>query len=293
MACVYKSESAAKWVHGQYRRYLTHWPVANEQVFVPTREGKTFVITCGPKHAPPVILLHGTMAMAAMWLREIVTWVQHFRIYALDIIGDAGLSAPSRPSMASEAHALWLEDVMQGLNVPKASFVGLSLGGSLALDFAIRRPGHFSSLVLMTPGGIADRNILIWALPLLLLGPWGARKVRERIIGRTPAIVSDEVREFQKFSNAIFKGMRPRTQRMPTIADEQLAGLTVPVFVLLGEHDVTMDSQAIKQRIERNVAQSEVKIIPGVRHYLGDQAEQILDFLMRVNGESYNTSVEG
>lgn len=286
MTGVYKSETAAQWVHDQYRRYLAHWPVANEQVFIPTREGETFVVMCGPDDAPPVVLLHGTMAMSAMWLREITRWAEHFRVYALDIIGDAGLSAPSRPSMASEAHTLWLEDVMNELNIQQASFVGLSLGGWLALDFAIRRPERVASLVLMTPGGIADRNILFWALPLLVLGPWGARKVRERIIGRSSYKLTEEALEFQKFSNAIFKGMRPRTERLPIVTDEQLAALTMPVFVLLGEYDVTIDSQTIKQRVEPNVPAAEITIVPGVRHYLGDQSEPILSFLQRGAGES-------
>ena len=284
MEGVYKSGEAANRVHDQYRRYLSSWPVPNEQLFIPTREGETFVVASGPKHAPPVVLLHGTMAMTAMWMREVQLWASHFRIFAVDIIGDAGLSAPARPSMASEAHALWLEDVMQELNVPKASFVGLSLGGWLALDFAVRRPGRVAGLVLMTPGGIADRNILLWALPLLLLGPWGARKVRERIIGRCPTAMPDQAREFLKFSNAIFRGMRPRTERPPTVTDQQLADLTMPVCVLLGEKDVTMDSRKIKHRIERSMPHAEVMIVPGASHYLGNQSESMLDFLLRITG---------
>jgi len=285
---VYKSEEAAKRVHDQYRDYLSRWPVANEQLSVPTREGKTFVVVSGPKDAPPVILLHGTMAMAAMWMGDVIRWAQHFRVYALDIIGDAGLSAPSRPSMASEVHALWLEDVMQELNVSKASFVGISLGGWLALDFAIRRAERVTGLVLMTPGGIADKNILPWALPLLFLGSWGARKVRERIIGRAPADMTDEARQFLNFSDAIFKGMRPRTQKPLTVTDKQLASLTMPLLVLLGEKDVTMDSQVIKYRVEKNIPDAEVMTVPEARHYLGDQSEPVLSFLQRVTGESSN-----
>ena len=293
MAGVYKSKTAAQQVHDQYRRYLDRWPVPSEQRLVPTREGETFVIASGPRHAPPVLLLHGTMATAAMWMREIVTWAEHFRVHALDIIGDAGLSAPSRPSLANAAHALWLEDVLAELEIQKTCVVGQSLGGWLALDFAMRRPDRVAGLVLMTPGGIADRNILVWALPLLLLGPWGVRKVRERIVGRFPAAVSEEAREFLRFTDAIYKGMRPRTERPPTATDAQLAALTMPVLTLLGEFDVTMDSHRIKDRVENNVPAAEVRIIPGARHYLGDQVGTILDFLLRVNGESYTAPAEG
>ena len=62
-----------------------------------------------------------------MWMGDVAAWAEHFRVYAVDVIGDAGLSAPSRPPLASDAHALWLDDVMQALSLERASLVGVSL----------------------------------------------------------------------------------------------------------------------------------------------------------------------
>jgi len=281
MSRVFKSEAAAELVHEKYRRLLSSWPVKNEQLRIPTRLGETFVVACGPAHAPPVILLHGTMATSATWLREMSVLQSSFRVYAIDVIGDAGFSAPVRPKMDSDAHASWLIDVLSELEIKKASFVGLSLGGWIALDFSIRYSELVDKLVLLTPGGIADKNVLIWAMPLLLLGPWGARKVSERIIGCLPKIESAQARELGALSAAIFNGMRPRTEKPPTVTDEQLRSLEMSVFVLLGENDVTMDAQAIKERIDKNVQHSIVCIVPGRRHFLGDQTRSICEFLTR------------
>jgi len=281
MSTVFRSEAVAELVHAKYRGYLAAWPVAHEKLRIPTRFGETFVIACGPRAAPPVVLLHGTMATSAMWFREMSVLQRSFRVFAVDVIGDAGLSAPVRPRMDSDAHALWLLDVLAGLEVPGASFIGLSLGGWIALDFAIRCPNQVGKLVLLTPGGIADRNILLWALPLLLLGPWGAKKVRERIVGRIPRSESPQALEFAAFSAAIFGGMRPRTEKPPTFTDEQLRSLRTPVLVLLGEDDITMDTPAIVERVGRNVTNSRVVVVPGKRHYLGDRSAAICDFLSR------------
>ena len=79
---------------------------------MPTRHGETFVVVCGPPSAPPMLLLHGSGANAAMWLAEIESWAARFRIYAVDVIGEPGFSAPSRPSLASDAYALWMDDVL-------------------------------------------------------------------------------------------------------------------------------------------------------------------------------------
>ncbi len=75
-----------------------------------TRERETFVIdasgACGAESVPPLLLLHGSVANSAMWMGDVAAWAPHFRIFAVDIIGDAGLSAPSRPPLACDAHAL-------------------------------------------------------------------------------------------------------------------------------------------------------------------------------------------
>jgi hypothetical protein len=55
----------------------------------------------------------------------------------------------------------------------------------------------------------------------------------------------------------------------------------MPVFVLLGGHDVTMDSNCIKQRFEQHSQQTEILLFPEARHYLGDQSTAIAQFLQR------------
>ena len=67
MSALYKSESGQRLVHERYRSILDQWPDPNERLRIPTREGETFVLRCGPPEAPPVVLLHGAMATSAMW----------------------------------------------------------------------------------------------------------------------------------------------------------------------------------------------------------------------------------
>ena len=283
MRAIYKSMEGKCLVLERYDAFLKRWPVPNEQLYVQTREGNTFVVASGPKDAPPVVLLHGTMANAAMWIREVVSWASEFRVYAVDVIGDAGLSAPSRPPLATDAHALWLSDVLDGLGLRRASIIGTSMGGGIALDFAIRVPERVDSLILICPARVADKSIVGWALPLLLLGSWGARKVSERILGRLPKVDTEEARQFAEFIGSIFRNMKPRTESAPPVTDEQLAQLSVPVLVLVGAKDVTMDSVLIKRRFEQQVRGAEVLLFPNARHYLGDQSHTISEFLRRVH----------
>ncbi len=261
MTRIYKSSDGARLVQERYSKFLSRWPVANQQLRVPTRAGETFIVACGDEHAPPLLLLHGAAANSAMWMGDVITWAAHFRVYAVDVIGEPGFSAPSRPPLASEAHALWLDDVLRALSLTRVSIVGVSLGGWLALDYATRRPGRVESLVVLCPGGVAPNkiSILFKVFPLLMLGPWGRRKAREMILGPAPAKVSPGVQHFIDFMTLIHEHFRPRRVKLPVFTDDALKRLTMPLLAIIGGKDVLFDSAETKRRLERDVAHAEVR----------------------------------
>lgn len=282
MSSVYKSSQGERAVLERYRTILTRWPVPNQQLRVPTREGETFVIVCGPEDAPPLLLLHGSMANSAMWMGDVAAWSTHFRTYAVDIIGDAGLSAPSRPPLDSDAHALWLDDVMQALSLTKASMVGVSLGGWLALDYATRRPERVESLVVLCPGGVGRQKIgfLFKLLPLRLLGQYGQRKASELVLGRGPANPSPALQYFMDFIALIHRNFRSRMVKLPLFSDEALRRLAMPVLAILGGKDVLIDSAETKRRLEKNVPNAQIRYDPAAGHFLGRQTDVVLEFLL-------------
>lgn len=283
MPQIYKSPEGERLVRERYLRFLQRWPTANQQLRVPTRQGETFVVASGDPAAPPVLLFHGSGGNAAMWMGDIAAWAAHFRIYAIDTIGEPGLSAPSRPPLGSEAYALWLDDVMQGLRVQKAAMVGVSLGGWLALDYATRRPERVESLALLCPAGVGGQKLsfLLKSIPLHLLGRWGKRKLSEMILGRPPKNLPPAIQAFVDFVSLIHQNFRPRVlaRRLPVFHDDALKRLTMPVLAIVGGKDVLLDSSATKRRLEHNAARAEVRYLPEAGHMIRGQT--ILEFLRR------------
>jgi pimeloyl-ACP methyl ester carboxylesterase len=283
MSSVWKSAEGERAVHERYLEVLKRWPVPNRQLRLPTREGETFVIdssaACGGASAPALLLLHGSVANSAMWMGDVAAWAPHFRIFAVDIIGDAGLSAPSRPPLASDAHALWLDDVMRGLGLERASLVGTSLGGWLAFDYAIRRPGRADAVAALCPAGIGRQKlgIVFKSIPLGLLGRWGERKVAEMVLGRAP----ENPNPVMQYFALIHKHFRVRMVKLPIFSERALERLSMPVLAIVGGKDVMFDSDATKQRLERNVPHAEVRYIPEARHFIPGQTQPILEFLSR------------
>ncbi|OKI01194.1 alpha/beta hydrolase [Streptomyces sp. CB02923] len=274
---IYKSVAGAEEIRRRYRETLDNWPVPAERIRVPTREGETFVLVSGPQDAPPVVLLHGAGANATTWQADIATWSRHFRTYAVDIIGEPGLSAPSRPPLASDAHALWLDDVLDGLGITTAAVAGASLGGWLALDYLIRRPHRVTRLALLCPGGVGKQRVglLFKTLFLRAFGRWGVRRSVRSATGlhtlREGPVLDQVVLTFTQF--------KPRMERLPVFPDDALRGLGVPVLVIAGTADAFFDSEGTARRVRENVPDGTVRLLPGVGHAVLGQAEPMVEFL--------------
>lgn len=176
MSRIYKSDEGERKVHDRYLAFLKRWPVPNQQIRVPTSQGETFVVASGTKGAPPLLLVHGSAGNSAMWMGGVPTFANAFRVYSIDMIGEAGLSAPSRPALGPYAYARWLDEVLDGRAVERACVVGVSLGSWLALDYATRRPKRVKSVAVLCPGGVGRQKklgIVFATIALRMCGTWG------------------------------------------------------------------------------------------------------------------------
>jgi pimeloyl-ACP methyl ester carboxylesterase len=295
MSGIYKSAEGERAVKERYRQFLAHWPVANRQFHVPTREGETFVIACGPENAPALVLLHGSAFNSVTWMGDVAAWARHFRVYAVDVIGHPNLSAPSRPSYASDAYALWLDDVLHALSVERASFAGISLGGWLALDYAIRRPERVASLVLLCPGGVGRETtssvkLVLVILPLLLLGRWGRRRATQMMLGAANADPSPAAKAVGDFMSLIFRHFRQNLAKVSRFSDEALARVRSPVLLIVGARDAMIDSAQTRRRLEHAVPAVEVRWLADAGHAVLGQTAPIEDFLLRNCGSPPNSA---
>ncbi len=282
MPQIYKSEDGARAIHARYREILSQWPVPNRQFTVPTRAGETFVIACGPENAPPVVLFHGSASSSFMWLNDSTTWAKDFRLYAIDLIGEPGLSARTRYRPASEEHTLWLDDVFQALSLSAASLVGVSLGGWLALDYAIRRPGRVKALVLICPAGIGRiKNFLLKAFPLFFLGEWGRKRIRAMVLGRAYTSLPPPAKPITDFLGLVFRNFNPRRDPIPPKSDQELQQLKMPIAIFLGGEDAMIDSYETNRRAEKLLPQAEIHFDPEIGHFIPTPTDAIADFLRR------------
>src|SRR5262245_21997668 len=273
---IYKSPAGEKAIMAWYDALLARWPVQHTTLNIASRHGNTFVIVSGKESAPPLILIHGAGSNSAMWAGDVAEYSAHFRVYAIDLLGEPGKSAPVRPDWRSSAYAEWLGDVLDALKVKRAIFVGLSQGGWTALKFAIAHPERVEKLVLMTPGGITfDRvSFALRAIALSFFGPWGVERITQLVFSPLP--VPAEVNEATMVITTNFK---PRIGVLPIFSDDELQRLTMPTLLLIGKDDALRDARKVTERMRTLVPGLTATIIPWAGHALYNTTGDVMPFL--------------
>jgi len=106
----------------------------------------------------PVILLHGGGLDSASisWGAEIGPLSAHHRVFAPDLPGYGESDKPA-VEYTLDYYARFLDYLLDALHLDKASLVGLSLGGGIALSFTLNYPARVDRLVLVDTYGIQDK----------------------------------------------------------------------------------------------------------------------------------------
>jgi pimeloyl-ACP methyl ester carboxylesterase len=282
MPRLYWTQGGRSRLLGRYAAMLKRCPVPSEQRHIATCMGETFVLSCGPDTAPPLVLLHGGNTNSLMWLRSLPVWTRHFRVHAVDTIGDPGFSAPVRPALASDAYARWLDDVWSGLGVARAAVVAASFGGWLGLDYTIRRPERVGRLALLAPAGIVRMDTVsqLKVAALTMLGARGRRKALDMTFGVDPDSLGEEGHAFLDFQGLVQTSFLSRIALPKVITDTALRGIKAPLLVVLGEKDIFFRVDPMRQRIAACLPQARVHRLPGVGHGLGDTTDLVTRFLV-------------
>jgi len=106
-------------------------------------------------HGPPVVLIHGVAGRATQWDQIVGLLAETHTVVAPDLLGH-GESAKPRGDYSLGAHATGIRDLLVGLNLERASIVGHSLGGGIAMQFAYQFPERCERLVLVSSGGLGE-----------------------------------------------------------------------------------------------------------------------------------------
>lgn len=282
-----------------YETAMELWPVAYEELEVPTRFGLTHVVACGPKDAPPLVLLHGYFVTLAMWIPNITNFSKDYRVYAIDVLGQPGKSIPDldEPIRAVPDFVAWLGETLDGLNLDRVPLVGMSFGGWLALNLAVSAPDRLSKLVLLSPAASLQPLVSQFGLRGMLMGFFPTRFTTNSLMRwmgfkDTPGdMVTRNLLDLFYLGIKHFQ-LPPETMRiMPGVfSDDELRALPMSVLLLIGENEVIYNAASALDRARQLIPNFEGELVPQSSHDMcssqhGIVDARILDFL---NGKEKN-----
>lgn len=127
--------------------------------------GHDVAFRCGGS-GPVILLVHGMAGSSSTWRDVMPALAEQFTVVAPDLPGH-GASAKPRGDYSSGALADSLRDLLVVLGHDRATLVGRSLGGGVAMQFAYQFPERCERFVLVSCGGLGeDVNLLLRGLTL-------------------------------------------------------------------------------------------------------------------------------
>jgi pimeloyl-ACP methyl ester carboxylesterase len=245
---IYKSSEGKARILSLYESFQEGLGVGFCDRMVDTRFGHTHVLVTGPEGGPPVVVTHGGNSIAPQALRGLLPLLEQerYRVYAPDTVGHPGKSAQARLSPRDQSYGQWLDDVLAGLGLDSAAFVGGSFGAGIILRLAAYAPRRITRLALFVPSGIVAVPVTAMAfrvgLPYLL---YLLHPNRRRLYRAVRWMGSDIDEDVLQLIEAVFQHVRVEAEMPRPATKAELRNFRAPTLVIAAEKDVMFPGKAV------------------------------------------------
>ena len=245
----------------------------------------------GPPHAPAVVLIHQAIADRRVWDRQLPALAPKYRVVRYDLRGFGG----STPAEKEFSYVEDLGSLVGHLKLDRPLLVGASMGGRVALDFAVAHPQAVRGLLLLAPGFSGmDYPMFPDAGPAFEADDriskaaqeaYAAGKVDEAIEHLrglwAAALTGADLELFRKMvrenAEEAFRDRSGQHERpVQPKAASRLASLNVPLLVLVGDRD-NPAMPHVARYLTRQVPGARLQSIPGADHLLNLGAPREVD----------------
>jgi pimeloyl-ACP methyl ester carboxylesterase len=251
---------------------------------------------------PLLVMVHGIAGSSSTWVPVMPLLAERFTVIAPDLLGH-GESAKPRGDYSLGAYASGIRDLLGVLGHERATVVGHSLGGGIAMQFAYQFPQMAERLVLVASGGLGKevtpllRALTVpgseYVLPFVLrrelhdvLGVAG-RAVGRFGVRADPFLTEvwqawarlTDVRAQRAFIHTIRAVIDIAGQRV-SARDRLYLAHEVPTMVIWGDRDQVIPV-AHAHAAHELIPGSRLEVVEGAGHFLPIERPELLDRLLR------------
>lgn len=241
---------------------------------------------------PPVVLIHGVGSSVVAWRENIVPLAERFRVFAIDLPGHGDSDKP-RMDYSLRAASQYMTGLLDALGLERAHVVGESLGGLIALRFALDHPERVARSVGVGPAGLGRDLawIIRWiSVPIVgevIVHPTSSRvkHLLKRVMHRSQPTDQELVREVYRAraspgaERALIKmvrwGVTPFGLRRRALLLPELPRLKPPLLLVWGAND-SISPVRHAYRAQRLAPSVRLVVFPECGHWV--QMERAAEF---------------
>jgi pimeloyl-ACP methyl ester carboxylesterase len=269
----FRSDAARAHFLKAYRNCLADLPPYDEKLDIATGFGTVRVYRFAGPDTRPVVLLPGRNASTPMWGANLPALLAHRTVFAVDLLGEPGLSVQQRRLNDAEDQAQWFDEMLTGLALTSPHLMGVSFGGWTAANYAVRRPGRAASLALLDPvmtfAPIPMATVLM-TIPMAL--PAVPESVRRRVLRWIAG--GAEVDDSVPVAALIASGTKDFVLRQPVptrFTADQLRALDVPVLALIAGRSVIHDGERAAATARKLLPRRQVELWADASHAINGE----------------------
>jgi len=226
----------------------------------------------GRDGAPVVALSHSLGSSSIMWDPQLAALEADYRVLRIDTRGHGGSAAPD---IAYDLDMLGNDaaSVLDALGIGRVHWVGLSMGGMIGQNLALRMPHRLASLVLCdTTARIPPEALPMWDDRIAAARDEGMSALTESTMQRwfTPDYLRDDPpavvpirRQFEATPAAGFIGCCHAIRALDYL--DRLDGLSLPTLIIVGADDPSTTVAAAEAMHER-IGGSELAVLASASH---------------------------
>ena len=257
------NEAAREKFMAAYERAFALWPQPLEEFDIETATATTRVHAYRPHPGgEPVVLLAGAGFNASGWYPHVAALAKHHPVYGIDMPGDPNPSVARAPLTPPASCAAWLDELLGQLSDGPAHLVGLSYGGWVAANQALRAPARVASITLLDPAGLTRLDARFWwwfsISGLASLTPMPLRRHLARWLD-SPVMLAQELMTLMWAGS---RGYRMEPKFPGILTDDELRAIDVPVLLITGARSAMLTPAEARARGSL-MPHAEVAVVPG------------------------------
>ena len=232
----------------------------------------------------PVVLIHGLGCNWHHWSRQI-GWIAHSRrVVSVDVRGCAGKTRWTRPGWTTADMAADVHAVVTELGLRRPAIVGCSMGGTIALQYALDYPGDLSRLVVLASfAGLPDQMAQTRDGQLAFIKSHDLREIAENRVGAAfTASANQGVKAWMvdMIASGDKEGYESAAQTTLNFdVHSRLGEIAVPTTIIHGEKDATVPV-ALADVMAKGIPGATMHVIPGEGHFANVQVPEKVNPLL-------------